>query len=96
MSFKPLSDYVLIKFLDADEKTPGGIYIPPTSEEKSQKGVVIAVGPGRLDDNGSIIPMELNKGDIVLFTRYGGTEITIDNKKNIVMHESAVLGVLVE
>ena len=93
-NFKPLSDFVLIKVLDADEITPGGIYVPPTTQEKTQKGTVIAAGPGRVDDNGEKIPMTVSEGDTVLFVRYSGTEITIDTKKHLVMHEKDILAVL--
>jgi chaperonin GroES len=99
-NLKPLSDFVLVKILDADEITPGGIYVPPTAQEKSQKGIVVAVGPGKVDNNGNIIPMTLIPYEKVLFVRHSGTEVsmesTIETKKHLIIREKDILAVIEE
>jgi chaperonin GroES len=94
MQVKPLADRVLIRPLEAEEMKKGGIIIPDTAKEKPQEGEVIEVGPGRLTDEGKKIPLEVKKGDKVLYGKYSGTEVTIDNKEYMIMRESDVLAVL--
>ncbi len=91
MNLKPLSDRVVIKRIEQEEVKKGGIIIPDTAKEKPQKGEVVAVGPGKLDDNGKRIPMELKVGDKVWFSKYAGTEIKVDTEEYLVMREDDVL-----
>ena len=93
MKFRPLHDRVLIKVLDSEEKTSGGIIIPDTAKEKPQEGEVVAVGPGARDSNGKISPMDVKTGDIVLFGNWSGTEVKIDGKEYSIMKESDIMGV---
>ena len=93
MKFRPLHDRVLIKVLDSEEKTSGGIIIPDTAKEKPQEGEVVAVGPGARDINGKISPMDVKTGDIVLFGKWSGTEVKIDGKEYSIMKESDIMGV---
>jgi len=92
MKFRPLHDRVLIKVLDSDEKTAGGIIIPDTAKEKPQEGEVIAVGPGAKED-GKLTPMDVRVGDIVLFGKWSGTEVKIDGKEYSIMKESDIMGI---
>lgn len=94
MKFKPLRDRILVKYLDETEKTAGGIYIPDTAKEKPQKGEVIAVGPGRLTDDGKLHPVAVNVGDIVLFDKYSGSKVTIDDVEYLILREEDILGIL--
>lgn len=94
MNVKPLADRVLIKPLEAEQKTAGGLYIPDNAKEKPQKGEVIAVGPGKVADSGEKITMELKKGDKVLYGKYSGTEVTVDGQELLIMRESDVLAVI--
>jgi chaperonin GroES len=94
MKFKPLSDYVLVSHVKAEEKTSGGIIIPDSAKEKPQEGKVIAVGPGRRDREGNRIVMETKKGDKVLFGKYAGTEIKIDGEDHVIMKEDEIFCVL--
>ena len=94
MKIKPLSDRVLVVGIEEKEKTAGGIIIPDTAKEKPQEGKVIAVGPGRWDENGKRIPMEVKKGDSVLFGKYAGSEIKIDGVKHLIMTEDDILGIM--
>ncbi len=94
MKVTPLHDRIVVLRVDSDEKTAGGIIIPDTAKEKPQEGKVIAVGPGRRDKEGKLIPPEVKAGDRILFARYGGTEIRIDEKEHLIMKESDVLGVI--
>jgi chaperonin GroES len=94
MQVKPLADRVLIKPLEADEMKKGGIIIPDTAKEKPQEGEVIEVGPGRVTDDGKKIPLEVKKGDKVLYGKYSGTEVTINDKEYMIMRESDILAVL--
>ena len=94
MNVKPLSDRILIKPLEAEQKTAGGIIIPDNAKEKPQKGEVIAVGPGKIADSGQKINMELKKGDKILYGKYSGTEVTVDGQELLIMRESDVLAVL--
>jgi chaperonin GroES len=94
MNVKPLADRILVKPLEAEEKTKGGIIIPDNAKEKPQKGEVVAVGPGKIADNGQKIAMELKKGDKVLYGKYSGTEVTIDGQEYLMVKESDVLAVI--
>src|SRR5438270_9336403 len=96
MKFRPLHDRVVIERVDAEAKTAGGIIIPDTVQEKPQEGRVIAVGPGGRDENGKLIPIELQVGDRILFGKWSGTEVKIDGIDYLIMKESDVMGVLVE
>jgi len=91
---KPLFDRVLVKRVEAEEKVKGGIIIPDTAKEKPMEGKVIAVGAGRLDDGGKRIPMEVKSGDRVLFGKYAGTEIKIDDDEHIILREDEILGII--
>ena len=84
MKFRPLHDRVLIKVLDSEEKTSGGIIIPDTAKEKPQEGEVVAIGPGAINDGGKVTPMDVKVGDIVLFGKWSGTEVKIDGKPSFV------------
>ena len=94
MKIKPLNDRVLVVGIEEKEKTAGGIIIPDTAKEKPQEGKVIAVGPGRWDENGKRIPMEVKTGDSVLFGKYAGSEIKIDGVKHLIMTEDDILGIM--
>jgi chaperonin GroES len=94
MNVKPLGDRVLVHPIEQEEVKKGGIIIPDTAKEKPQEGKVVAVGPGKRDDNGKLIPMDVKKGDRVLYSKYGGTEIKIDGKDYLIMREDDILGVL--
>mgnify|MGYP001347922018 CR=1 FL=1 len=93
MKFKPLHDRVLVKRVQSDEKTAGGIIIPDTAKEKPQEGEVIAVGPGAINENGKLTPMDVKIGDIVLFGKWSGTEVKIDGKEYSIMKESDIMGI---
>jgi len=92
--FKPLHDRLLVKRIDQESKTAGGIIIPDTAKEKPMQGEVIAVGNGTRDDHGNVKPLEIKSGDIVLFAKWGGTEIKLDGVEYLVMKESDVLGII--
>lgn len=94
MKVKPLNDGLLLVPMEEKQKTSGGIIIPDTAKSKPKTGKVAAVGPGKLDDNGSRVPMDVKIGDHVLFDRYSGTEIMIDNVELLFMREGDILGVL--
>jgi chaperonin GroES len=94
MNVKPLADRVLVKALEAEQKTAGGIIIPDNAKEKPQKGEVIAVGIGKIADNGQKIEMSLKKGDKVLYGKYSGTEVTVDGQEYMIMRESDVLAII--
>ena len=94
MNLKPLADRVIVKPLEAEEKTAGGIIIPDNAKEKPQKGEVIAVGPGKIADNCQKITMELKKGDKVLYGKYSGSEVTVDGDDLLIMRESDILAVI--
>ena len=93
MKFKPLYDRLLIEVLDSSEKTPGGIIIPDTAQEKPQEGKVIAVGSGARTEDGKVIPMDVKVGDKVLFGKWSGTEIKISGKEYSIMKESDIMGI---
>ena len=94
MTFRPLHDRVVVKRIDAEEKTKGGIIIPDTAKEKPQEGEVVAVGPGGRDDSGKLIPLDLKVGDRILFGKWSGAEVKIDGQDLLIMKESDILGVL--
>jgi chaperonin GroES len=94
MNVKPLGDRVLVQPIEAEEVKKGGIIIPDTAKEKPQEGKIVAVGSGKRDDAGKLIPMDVKKGDRVLFSKYGGTEIKVDGKDYLIMREDDILGVL--
>ena len=94
MNVKPLADRVLVEPLEAAEKTAGGLYVPDTAKEKPQKGRIIAAGPGKASDAGTLIKMEVKSGDTILYGKYSGTEVTIDNKEYLIMRESDVLAII--
>ena len=96
MKFRPLHDRVVVKRLDAEEKTAGGIIIPDTAKEKPQQGEVISVGPGGRDEAGKLIPIDVKVGDQVLFGKWSGTEVKIDEVEYLIMKESDIMGVLIE
>jgi chaperonin GroES len=92
--FRPLHDRVVVKRLDAEEKSKGGIIIPDTAQEKPQQGEVVAVGPGGRDENGKLVAMALKAGDRVLFGKWSGTEVKLDGEELLIMKESDVMGVI--
>jgi len=94
MNVKPLGDRVLVQPLEQDEVKKGGIIIPDTAKEKPQEGKIVALGTGKRDENGKLIPFEVKKGDRVLISKYGGTEIKIDGKDYLIMREEDILGVI--
>ena len=94
MKFRPLHDRVVVKRVDSETKTSGGIIIPDTAAEKPQQGEVIAVGPGTRDESGKLVALDIKKGDKVLFGKWSGTEVKIDGEDLLIMKESDILGVL--
>ena len=94
MAFRPLGDRVLVKRVEEEQKTKGGIIIPDTAKEKPQEGEVVAVGPGARGEDGKLVALDVKKGDRVLFGKWSGTEVKIDGEDLIIMKESDVLGVL--
>ena len=94
MKIKPLGDRVVVKPLEALEKSKGGIIVPDTAKEKPQEGKVVAVGKGRVTDDGKVIAAEVKVNDKVLYGKYSGTEITVDREEYVVLHESDILGIV--
>ena len=94
MAFRPLGDRVLVKRVEEESKTKGGIIIPDTAKEKPQEGKVIAVGPGARDESGKIQPLDLKAGDRILFGKWSGTEVKIDGQDLLIMKESDILGIV--
>ena len=94
MKFKPLGDRVLLKQLEAKEQTKGGIVLPETAKEKPQEGKIIAVGTGKKSDDGKVVPLSLKVGDVVLYGKYSGTEVTIDGDEYLITREDDVLGIV--
>lgn len=94
MNLKPLADRVIVKKLEAEEKTPGGIVLPDTAKEKPQNGEVLAVGPGKFDEKGNRQPMEVKVGDKVLFAKYSGTEVKLDGQEYLILAERDILAVI--
>jgi chaperonin GroES len=93
MNFRPLHDRIVVKRIDAEDKTAGGIIIPDTVKEKPQQGEVVAVGPGGRDEAGNLIPIDLNVGDRVLFGKWSGTEVKLNGQDLLIMKESDIMGV---
>ena len=93
MHFRPLHDRVLVRRIDAEEKTAGGIIIPDTAKEKPQQGEIIAVGPGGRNEQGQLVPLDVKVGDRVLFGKWSGTEVKIDGEELLILKESDLLGV---
>jgi len=94
MKVRPLHDRIIVKRLEEEERTKGGIIIPDTAKEKPIEGKVIAVGDGRINEDGKKIPLDVKKGDRVLFVKYGGTEIKIDGEEHLMMKEDDILGII--
>ncbi|SFC36271.1 chaperonin GroES [Bosea sp. CRIB-10] len=94
MKFRPLHDRVVVKRIDAEEKTKGGIIIPDTAKEKPQEGEVVAIGPGARDETGKLVPLDVKVGDRVLFGKWSGTEVKIDGQDLLIMKESDIMGVV--
>ena len=94
MAFRPLHDRILVRRVEAEEKTAGGIIIPDTAKEKPQEGEVLAVGPGARDDSGKLIELDVKVGDRILFGKWSGTEIRLDGQDLLIMKESDVMGVI--
>ena len=94
MKIRPLQDRILVKRIDEEEKSKGGIIIPDTAKEKPQEGKVIAVGKGKIDDDGKVHPLDVKKGDRVLFSKYSGTEVNIEGDEHLIIREDDVLGVV--
>jgi chaperonin GroES len=94
MNLKPLGSRVVVEPLEQEDKTAGGLFLPETAKEKPQQGVVLSVGPGDRDDKGNRIAMDLQVNDVILFAKYGGTEIKIDGKKLLILRESDVLAIV--
>ena len=94
MKFRPLHDRVVVRRIDAEEKTKGGIIIPDTAKEKPQEGEIIAVGPGARDENGKVQPLDVKAGDRILFGKWSGTEVRIDGEDLLIMKESDIMGVV--
>ena len=94
MKFRPLHDRVVVKRIEAKEKSGGGIIIPDTAKEKPSQGEVIAVGPGGRDESGKLIPIDVQVGDRVLFGKWSGTEVKLDNEDLIIMKESDIMGII--
>ena len=94
MNLRPLHDRVLVKRLEGEEKTKGGIIIPDTAKEKPQEGEIVAVGPGARDEAGKLVPLDVKAGDRVLFGKWSGTEVKIDGQDLLIMKESDILGIV--
>ena len=94
MNFRPLHDRVVVRRLDSEEKTKGGIIIPDTAKEKPSEGVVVAVGPGARDDSGKIVAPDVKAGDRILFGKWSGTEVKLDGEDLLIMKESDIMGVI--
>ena len=94
MNFRPLHDRVVVKRIDEEEKTAGGIIIPDTAKEKPMQGKIVAVGPGKRSDSGELSPLDVKAGDTVIFGKWSGTEVTIDGQDLLIMNESDIMGVL--
>ena len=94
MKFRPLHDRVVVRRIEGEEKTKGGIIIPDTAKEKPQEGEVIAAGPGARDENGRVVPLDLKAGDRVLFGKWSGTEVKLEGEELLIMKESDIMGVI--
>ncbi len=96
MKLQPLNDRILVKRLESEEKTAGGLYIPDTAKEKPCKGQVIAAGPGKVDEKGERVAVSVKKGDMVLFNKYAGTEVKLDGEDHLVLREEDILAIIVD
>ena len=94
LNLKPLGDRLVVEPLEKEERTASGIILPETAKEKPQEGTVLAAGPGRTDDDGKRIPMDVKVGDVVLYAKYAGTEVKIDDKKLLILKESDILAIV--
>lgn len=94
MKFRPLHDRVVVRRVDAEEKTAGGIIIPDTAKEKPQQGEVLAVGPGKRDETGKLVPLDVKAGDRILFGKWSGTEVKVDGEDLLIMKEDDIMGVV--
>jgi len=94
MAYRPLGDRLLVRPNESEEKTKSGIVLPDSAKEKPQEGSVIAIGDGARDEDGKKIPMEVKKGDVVLYSKYAGTEVKIDDKEHLIIKESDVLAIV--
>jgi len=94
MKIRPLQDRILVKRVEEEETTSGGIIIPDSAKEKPQEGRVVAVGPGKTNDDGKVTPLDVKKGDRVLFSKYAGTEVNLEGGEHLIIREDDVLGVL--
>ena len=94
MKIRPLQDRIIVKQVEAEEKTKGGIIIPDSAKERPQEGTVVAVGPGKVANDGKTIAMTVKEGDLVLFSKYAGTEIKIDGEEHMIMREDDILGIV--
>jgi len=94
MKIRPLQDRILVKRVEEEETSAGGIIIPDTAKEKPQEGRVVAVGNGKVGDDGNVTPLEVNKGDRILFSKYAGTEVNIEGGEHLIIREDDVLGIL--
>ena len=94
VTIKPLEDRVLVQPLDAEQQTSSGLYIPDTAKEKPQEGKVVATGPGRIDDKGQRVPMDVAEGDVVIFSKYGGTEVKYDGQEYLLLNARDILAVV--
>ncbi|PPR47364.1 MAG: 10 kDa chaperonin 1 [Alphaproteobacteria bacterium MarineAlpha5_Bin9] len=94
MKFKPLHDRVLVKRVDSDEKSPGGIIIPDTAQEKPMEGEVVEVGSGARDESGKLVPLDVKKGDKILFGKWSGTEVKMTGEEYLIMKESDIMGII--
>jgi chaperonin GroES len=94
LNLKPLGDRVVVEPLEKEERTASGIILPETAKEKPQEGEILAVGPGRRDEDGKLIPMDVKKGDTVLFAKYAGTEVKIEDRKLLILKESDILAIV--
>ena len=94
MKFRPLHDRVVVRRIDADQKTAGGIIIPETAQEKPMQGEIVAVGPGSRDESGKVVALDVKAGDLVIFGKWSGTEVKIDGEDLLIMKESDIMGVV--
>ena len=94
MKFRPLHDRVVVRRIESEDRTAGGIIIPDTAKEKPQEGEIIAVGPGARDETGKIVPLDVKKGDRILFGKWSGTEVKIDGQEYLIMKESDIMGIV--
>ncbi|HET8795071.1 co-chaperone GroES [Arthrobacter sp. H14] len=96
VSIKPLEDRIVVRPLEAEQTTASGLVIPDTAKEKPQEGEVVAIGPGRVDDNGNRVPIDVNEGDVVIYSKYGGTEVKSSGEEFLVLSARDVLAVVVK